>query len=144
LRGQAQGGGMVKGKGKPLIGGITQVSTPISVTVLPKQLAKLTVTPQTQKVIAGKDTNLVVKVARIYDFDGPFKVELLPPPNAKGIQPAETEIKAGENEATLVVRTPTGMPPGNYQNIIVRATAQYQGHAVVHETKININVVKGK
>jgi hypothetical protein len=145
LRGQTQGAGMVKGKGKkPPVGAITQVSTPISVTVLPKQLAKLTVNPPNQKVLAGKVTKLVVKVARIYDFDGPFKVQLLPPANAKGIQTPETEIKAGENEATLVLDIPTNVPPGNYQNIIVRATAQYMGHAVVHETKINIVVVKGK
>src|SRR5262249_15002927 len=56
LRGSTQGAGMGKGKGKPPAGGINQVSTPISVAVLPKQVAKLTVTPQTQKVIAGKDT----------------------------------------------------------------------------------------
>ena len=101
-------------------------------------------TPQTQKVIAGKDTNIIVKVARIYDYDGPFKVELLPPPGAKGIQAEEAQIKAGENEATLVLQIPTRTPPGNYQNCTIRATAQYQGHAVVHETKININVIKGK
>ncbi len=144
LRGQTQGAMAKPAKGKPPVGGITQVSTPISVTILPKQLAKLTVTPQTQKVTAGKDTNLVVKVARIYDFDGPFKVELLPPPGAKDIQAAQTEIKAGENEATLVLLTPSGTPPGNYAKFIIRATAQFQGHAVVHETKITVNVVKAK
>jgi hypothetical protein len=145
LRGTTQGVGMVKGKGKPPVGGINQVSTPISVMVLPKQVAKLTVTPQTQKGIAGKDSSIMVKVARIYDFDGPFKVELLAPPGgAKGIQAPETQIKAGENEAKLVLQVPTGTPPGNYQNFTVRATAQFQGHAVVHETKINVNVVKAK
>ena len=144
LRGTTQGAGMIKGKGKPPVGLVNQVSTPISVTILPKQVAKLTVTPQTQKVIAGKDTNITVKVARIYDYAGPFKVELLPPPGAKGIQAEEAQIKAGENEATLVLQVPTRTPPGNYQNCTIRATAQYQGHAVVHETKININVIKGK
>ena len=144
LRGQAQGAMIKTGKGKPPIGGISQVSTPISVMVLPKQVAKLTVQPQTQKVTAGKDTNLMVKVSRIYNFEGPFKVELLPPPGAKGIQAPETEIKAGENEATLVLQTTAGTPAGNYQNFTVRATALFQGNPVVHETKININVVKVK
>src|SRR5439155_26969300 len=84
LRGQTQAAMIKGGKGKPLAGGVNQVSTPISVTILPKQVAKLTVT-QTQKVIAGMDANLSVKVARIYGFDGPFKVELLAPPAGKGI-----------------------------------------------------------
>jgi hypothetical protein len=144
LRGQTQGG-MVKGKGKgrPPIGTVFQVSTPITVTILPKQLAKLTVSPQTLKATPGKETTLLVKVARIYDFQGPFKIELILPASVKGIQAASTEIKAGENDAKLILRTPPGTPQGNH-TVTIRATAQFQGHPVVHEARVNINVVKAK
>ncbi len=32
--------------------------------------------------------------------------------------------------------------PVNLGNLIVRATAMYQGHATTHEVKFNVNVVK--
>ena len=45
-----------------------------------------------------------------------------------------------KDEAKLIVKA--GAMPVNVSNLIVRATALYQGHPTIHEVKLNVNVVK--
>jgi hypothetical protein len=140
LNGQVQG---VQQKGGRRVnpGGIFQPSTPISITVLPKQLAKLTVTPASAKLEPGTETTLLVKVSRLYEFDGPFAVRLV---DAKGLSAEEVKIPAGRNEVKLILSAAPDMPVGNHPNVVIRATADFQGHVIVHEAKLGVNVVKGK
>ena len=49
---------------------------------------------------------MVVKVARLYDYAGEFKVSLVPPANVKDVTAAEVVIPAGKDEATLVLTVP--------------------------------------
>jgi len=143
LNGQAQGAQMQKNNRKPPPGGISQPSTPISITVLPKQLAKLTVTPTPVKIEPGKEATLMVKVSRLYEFEGPFEVSVVLPGENRGLQAEDVKIAAGKNEARLVFSVAAGTPARTI-NVTVRAAADFQGHAIVHEVKVGINVVKGK
>jgi hypothetical protein len=117
-------------------------SAPIALTILPKTLATVTLSTPNVTLKIGKEAEVVVKAARQYGYDGEFKVQVVLPPNAKGVQIAEAVIPAGKDEAKLVVKTDAGAAPVNLSNLIVRATAMYQGHPTTHEVKLNVNVVK--
>jgi hypothetical protein len=91
----------------------------------------------------GQTVELLVKVSRKYDYEGAFKVHLELPKGVQGVTADPVVIPAGQNEAKLVLRVPMNAPPGNRQNLIVRAVATVQGnHAINHDTKINVNVTK--
>jgi hypothetical protein len=115
-------------------------SAPVTLTILPKELAKLSLSTPNVTVKTGKDTEVVVRINRQYGYSGEFKVQVVLPPAAKGVQIGDAVIAAGKDEAKLVIKA--GAMPVNLPNLIVRATATYQGHATTHEVKLNVNVVK--
>jgi hypothetical protein len=128
-------------KQKPNVN-IVQPSTPVTLTVLPKSVANVTLSNQSLNVKLGKEAEVVVRVARQFGYEGEFKVQVVLPANAKGVQIADAVIPAGKDEAKLVVKTVAGAAPVNLPNLVVRATADYQGHPTVHEVKLNVNVTK--
>jgi hypothetical protein len=115
-------------------------SAPVALTILPKSVAELSLSTPNATVKTGKDVEVVVRVNRQYGYDGEFKVQVILPQGAKGVTIGDTVIGAGKNEAKLVIKA--GAMPVNLPNLIVRATAMYQGHATTHEVKLNVNVVK--
>jgi hypothetical protein len=115
-------------------------SLPVTLTILPKSLATLALSTPNVTVKLGKDAEVMVRVTRQYGYDGEFKVQVVLPPTAKGVQIADAVIPAGKDEAKLIVKA--GTMPVNLSNLIVRATAMYQSHATTHEVKLNVNVVK--
>lgn len=115
-------------------------SAAATLTILPKALATLSLSTTNATVKTGKETEVVVRVNRQYGYEGEFKVQVVLPPKAKGATIGDTIIPAGKNEAKLVIKA--GAMPVNLPNLLVRATAQYQGHATTHEVKLNVNVVK--
>jgi len=118
-------------------------STPVVVTVLPKSLGTVTLTPPAGTGKLGGTAEVTVKVARLYDFGGEFKVELVLPPNAKGITAPEVTIPAGKDEAKLVINLAADAPPGNLQGLLVKATAMFNGtHPTVQDAKFTLNIQK--
>jgi hypothetical protein len=118
-------------------------STPVTLTVLPKQVANFTLPNPNLTAKVGTQAEVPIKVARLFDFTGEFKVQLVLPPNAKGVSVEEVTIPAGKDEAKLVLRIDAGMTPVNLQNLVVRATAMVNGNLpTVHEAKLNVNIVK--
>ncbi|MCI0462592.1 MAG: PPC domain-containing protein [Gemmataceae bacterium] len=129
--------------GKPT--NVVQPSTPLVLTVLPKQVATLSVANPNATAKAGTQVEMVVRVNRQYDYAGPFKVELVLPKGVEGLSADPVEIPAGQNEAKLLVRVAPNAPPGNRQNLTIRAAATIEGNVALtlnHETKINVNVTK--
>jgi hypothetical protein len=117
-------------------------STPITVTVLPKALARLSV-PGAARVKAGEEVEVRVKVARLYGYGGPFTVQLVLPPDGKGLEAEEVTIPAGKNEARLVIRADPDARPGPRPNLVVRAVAMFNGKVPTkHEARINVVVAK--
>jgi hypothetical protein len=144
LRGQAQipynQDPMAKAK-RPTF--VVLPSTPVALTVLPKSLATFTVGHASPTVKVGGQVEVPLRVARKFNFDGEFKVQLVLPAGARGVEADEVTIPAGKDEAKLVIRVPAGASPGVRGNLVVRAVALFNGKtATNHEAKVNVNVVK--
>ena len=85
----------------------------------------------------------VVRAARLHGYTGPFKVQLILPPNMTDLGADETTVLAGQDQAKLILKAPANAVPGNRPNLVVRATGVIDDNIwLVHETKINVNVVK--
>jgi hypothetical protein len=121
---------------------VFEPSEPIVVTVLPKQLANVTLSPNNATVRLGKETEVVVKVNRLFEFEGEFKVELVLPPGTKGVHAAEATVPAGADEARLVIRADADAGTGGRGNLTVRTTAVMYDKPVPQETRLNLNVTK--
>jgi hypothetical protein len=119
------------------------VSKPLRVEVLPKALAKFSVASTNVTAKIGQKTELVVRVERLYGFEEEFKVKVELPGGTQGVNVQEVTIPARATEAKLVFDIPADAKPGNRANLVVKATALWRGaKPTVHETKINVNVVK--
>jgi hypothetical protein len=121
---------------------ILQPSAPVTLTVLPKTVGTLALSSPSPTVKIGAQAEVTVTVKRLFGYDGAFKVQVVLPPNAQGLEIPEVVIPAGKDQAQLVVKVPAGARPGNYPNLVVRATAAYQGATTTQEVKLNVNVVK--
>jgi len=118
-------------------------SSAVQITVLPKQVANLSLPNANVTAKIGNQAEVVVKLARMYDYAGEFKVELLLPPNAKGVSADPVTVPAGKDEAKIIVRIAADAAPVNLQNLVVKAMAMVNGNLpTVHEAKVNVNVVK--
>ncbi len=143
FRGQTQPVNMNKPPPKGAPPNLVQMSPPVAVTVVPKQLAKLTATPAQTKVSAGKSIDIVVRAARQFDLPIAFKVEAILPPNVKGLSIADATISADGDEAKLTLVASPQAVVGSNASITIRATAMFNGTTpVVHETKLQISVSK--
>jgi hypothetical protein len=118
-------------------------STAVALTVLPKQVGTLALANPNPSVKAGASTEVVVKVTRMYEFAGEFKVQLVLPPNAQGISADPVTIAAGQDEAKLVLKAAADAAAGPRADLIVRAVAMFNGNApTTQEVKFAANVVK--
>jgi hypothetical protein len=123
---------------------VVQPSTPFTITVLPKTVATVTAAATNPNIKAGTDGEVVVKVARQFDYAGEFKVQLVVPANVQGITAAEVVIPAGKDEAKLMLKVPATAAPGPRNELLVRATAMLNGNVttVQDSPKFNVTVVK--
>ena len=51
--------------------------------------------------LVGRETEVVVKVARLYDYAGEFQVELVVPPGTRGLSSLPIAIPSGRDELAL-------------------------------------------
>jgi hypothetical protein len=117
-------------------------STPVSLTIIPKSLANLTLAAPQVNAKIGMTAEVVVRVARQFNYEGEFKVQLVLPPGVQGVSATDVTIPPGQNEARLIVQVAAGAAVGNRQNLTVKATAMFDKTPIVHETKLNVNVTK--
>jgi hypothetical protein len=122
---------------------VVQVSTPLALTILPKQLANVSVSNSNPTVKIGQQVEVVVQVSRQFNYEGEFKVLLVLPPNDPALSAAEVTIPAGQNEAKLVIKAAATAVAANRPNLSLKVTALYNGNVpITKEVKINVNVVK--
>ena len=143
LRGQAQGaGGKKKGK-QPVNLALVQPSAPIRITIVPKDVAKLTINPVIVKVKRGARAELTIKVKRLHNYAGEFKVRLILPRGTKGLSAAEATIPAGQDETRLVVTAARDAPTGARSGLKVEAVAVFDEMVpLTHSAKLNVSVAK--
>jgi hypothetical protein len=121
---------------------VEQAGTPVTVHVVPLALAKVTAAP-TGNLKGGASSEVVVKVERQFDYAGEFKVKLVLPPNTRGVTADDVTIPAGRSEAKVVVKAAPDVAAGQFQNVTVQATGQYDGKvAITQEAKFNLTVEK--
>ncbi len=130
-------------KQKPPVN-IVQSSTAFTITVLPKTVATVAATVTAPNLKVGTPGEVLVKVTRQFDFAGEFKVQLVLPPNLKGITAADVVIPVGKDEVKLVLQVAADAVLGPRNDLIVRATAMVSGNVpiVQESSKFNVNVVK--
>ena len=122
---------------------LVEPSVPLTVTVLPRTVGTLTLANPNPTLKVGGQVEVVVKVARLWDYAGEFKVSLVPPAAVKDVTAAEVVIPAGKDEVTLVLTAPAAAPPGGRNDLIVRAVALVNGNVpTTQEVKFNLNVAK--
>jgi hypothetical protein len=128
-------------KARPPIN-VVQASTPLALTIIPKKVATVSVVNPNPTIKIGMQAEVVVRVTRLFDYAGEFKVQLVLPPNTPGLAAADVTIPAGQNEAKLVVKVAPNAVPGNRANLTVKTTAMYNGTVpLTEEVKINVNVI---
>jgi len=128
-------------KTKPNVN-LTSASNPVTVTILPKQVANLTATPPNPTVKAGESVEVVVKAARLNSYQGDLKVELVQPPNAKGLTAAEAVIPAGKDEVKITITVAADAPAGPRNDLILKATAMYGATPVSNDSKFTLVIAK--
>jgi len=117
-------------------------ATPVTLTVLPKNVGTVAVSVPNANVKAGTEIEVVVKITRLFDYAGEFKVELVPPANVQGVSAQPVTIPAGQNEAKLILKADAAAAPGARNDLVVRATAMLDKLATTQEAKFNVTVVK--
>jgi hypothetical protein len=118
-------------------------SSAVTMTVLPKQVGTLALAIPNPMVKIGAATEVIVRVARQYDFAGEFKLQLVPPPSAKGLSAEPVTIPAGQDEAKIILKAAADAAPGQIADFIVRAVAMVNGNVpTTHEVKFTANLVK--
>lgn len=119
-------------------------ATPVSLLLVPKELAKLAVEPGAPSVKAGEQTEVVVRATRQFGHSGELKVEFVPPADAQGLSADPVVIPAGADSARLILKATADAPPGNRGNLVLRATGLFrEGVApVVQEIKFGVNINK--
>lgn len=130
-----------KGKGPNVPAEV--IGDPIQVTVIPTSLAKVTAALPKGSVKLGETGAIVVKVERLYDYSGEFKVKLELPMGTKGISANDVTIPAGQDEAKLVFKVAADAKPGAVSNAVVTVTGIHdKKHAIGHEAKVTFTVAK--
>jgi hypothetical protein len=121
---------------------VVQATTPVMLTVVPRELAKLALSNPAPAVKAGAQTPVTLKVTRLFGYGGEFKVQVVLPPGVKGLEVGEVVVPAGKDEASLVLKAEAGAKPGTLANLTIRATATAFGAVVNHDLKFNVNILK--
>ncbi|MCS7047155.1 MAG: PPC domain-containing protein, partial [Gemmataceae bacterium] len=121
---------------------LIEAAPPIDVTIVPRQLAKVTVPAAAVKVKAGAAIEVPIKVSRQYDYAGSFKVEV-DAKSSKGVRAAEATIAPGAEEVVLKLSTDADLKAGANLTVNLRITALFNDTLpVVHDAKLALNVVK--
>jgi hypothetical protein len=141
LRGQAllQGGRNNRGRQNVVL---VQPAAPIAVTIVPRNLAAVSVSPSRPQVTPGGQVEVEVRVASRYDsFAGDYKVRLVVDGKAGGIRAQEVTIPAGQDRARLRIEAGADARPGAQVDVVLRATTLVGKEPVTQETRLSVGVV---
>jgi hypothetical protein len=129
-------------KQKPNVN-FVEPSNPLILVVVPRTLANVSLANANLTVKPGTQTELVVKLARQLDYAGEFKLQVVLPPNAKGVSAEEVTVPPGQNEAKVVLKVAADAAPMNLKDLVLRITGSYNGTVPTNqETKFTVTVVK--
>jgi hypothetical protein len=78
----------------------------------------------------GQETDVLIKVTKIKDFEGPAKVELLGLPNEVTVEPIE--ITKDTQDASFKVKAAAKSPVGRHKTLLCRAIVMLNGEPITH------------
>ena len=115
---------------------------PIEVIVLPNTLAKVSPTvPSSLKI--GTTVEMLVKVDRLGDYTGEYKVSLAIPKTNSGLSAGEATIPAGKDECVLKLTIAADAKPTQLQNVAVETEGTVYGKFPIKDQKL-VNLVIAK
>lgn len=117
-------------------------AAPFEVKVIPTALGKLSAqSPGNLK--QGMTAEVLIRIDRQFDFDGPFAVEVQLPKDAVGVTAEKATIPAGATEVKVKLTAAKDAKIAGINNIAVTAVAKWDGqYEVKHEAKFNLNITK--
>ena len=121
----------------------TVPALPITVNIIPLALGKVSVVTNPGNFKAGAPGEIVIRVERMYEFAGEYKLKVVLPPDVKGVTIADVTIPPGMTDAKVVLNIAADAVPGARNNLTAQVVAMYEGKTpITQEVKFNINVVK--
>jgi hypothetical protein len=144
LRGQTNLGFAKDAAGKQKAAvNIVSVITPLELTVLPKALGEFSVTNTGVQVKAGAEGKLELKVKRLHNYEGTYKIEVVIPANAKGIVLEPSEFAINSEATQIKVKVAADAMPGPRNDIVLKFKGMFLGKdEIIAELKANVSVVK--
>lgn len=125
---------------KPTNIAVNQPLPPIILTIKPAPVA-LEAKPAKGDIKAGEAVEVAVTIKRQNEFAGPVKLSLVVPPGVAGVTAGEVEVAADAGTGVLSVSATADAPEGDIAHLVVRATADFGGEAMV-EVPVAIKVTK--
>jgi hypothetical protein len=128
--------------GKVPPAGEVQTSSPVLLNIVPKEVVRISINPANVTLKTAKELKVQVRLSRLEGFDGPLKVRVLVPPEAKGITVSEQGMTAGPDAADFVLSTNGEAAVGTRYVLRVEVTATVAGRSLRQESKLSVNISK--
>lgn len=106
-------------------------TTPIVLTIKPAPFTVAAAPADSGNIKKGGKNEVKVTVTRQNGFAGPVTVSLPLPPGVAGVKAEAVTIPADKNEGVLVIEAAADAPEAQLANMVVRASAEFDGEAAV-------------
>jgi hypothetical protein len=117
------------------------VTTPVKLKVY-NSVADVTLGTPMLTLKGGQDAEIIVRINRLNDYKGEYKVALVPPQGFQGVTAAEVTIPANANEGKLMLKCAANAAPATNPNVVVRVSATVEKVVLNSEAKVGVTVVK--
>jgi hypothetical protein len=115
-------------------------SAPVLFTVVPQPTTAISLVPSVTAVPAGKQTEIMIKLARLHGFNGPVRIHVDGPAHIP-LSAEDVVIPPGKDEVRLAIVIDKAATPGQIGEAIVRATAVVQSYLpIAQDTRLTIRV----
>jgi hypothetical protein len=115
-------------------------TTPIVLTIKPAPYTLAAAPAESGNVKKGGKNEVKVTVNRQNGFAGPVTLSLPLPPGVAGVKAEPVTIPADKNEGILVIEAAADAPEAALANMVVRASAEFNGEAAV-DAPVTLKVV---
>ena len=116
-------------------------TTPIVITVKPAPFTVTAAPADAGSIKIGGKLEIKCEVKRQNGFTGPVILSLPLPPNTTGIKAEPVTIPGDQSAGTLTIEAAGDAPEIQFVNMVVRATAQWNGEAMVDQP-VTLKTVK--
>lgn len=116
-------------------------TTPLIITVKPAPFTVTAAPGDGGNVKVGGKVEVKCEVKRLNGFAGPVTLSLPVPAGVVGVKAEPVAVPADQSAAVVVIEAAADAPEAQLANMVIRATAQFEGEAAVDQP-ITLKVVK--